>query len=144
MLSAARRAIDASGQVAVLLVGGLVAVGLGALVLGAVARGLGARDAAQRAADLAALAGAKAMHDSYARLFEPALLRGRPNPRHLGKGDYLAIGRAAARRVAAANGAPGATVAFPDEETLAPVRVHVAVARRLEVAGRGIRTVAEA
>ena len=47
------------GQVAVLLVGGLLAVAVGALVLGGVARGLGTRDAAQRAADLAALGGAR-------------------------------------------------------------------------------------
>src|SRR5215218_6791429 len=85
-----------SGQVAVLLVGGLLAVLAGGLILGAVARGLGTRDAAQRAADLAALAGARAMHDSFERLFEPPMMRGRPNPRRLAKGAYLALGRAAA------------------------------------------------
>jgi len=132
------------GQVAVLLVGGLLAVAVGALVLGGVARGLGTRDAAQRAADLAALGGARAMHASYARLFEPAVIQGRPNPRHLEKDDYLALGRAAAVRVAAANGAPGAAVTFPDAATLAPVRVEVAVARRLELAGRSVRMRAHA
>jgi hypothetical protein len=137
-------ASDARGQVAVLLVGGLLAVGLGALVLGAVARGLGTRDAAQRAADLAALAGARAMHASYDRLFEPARLRGRPNPRHLEKDAYVGLGRAAAIRVAAANGAPGATVSFPDGATFAPVRVRVAVERRLEIAGEGVGMRADA
>jgi hypothetical protein len=126
------------GQIAILLVGGLVAVAVGGLILGAVARGLGVRDAAQRAADLAALGGARAMRESYERLFEPPVFDGRANPRHLEKDAYLALGRAAAVRVAAANGAPGARVSFPDEGTLAPVRVRVAVERRVEIAGRGV------
>ena len=129
---------DETGQVAVLLIGGLLAVTLGGLVLGALAHGLGTRDAAQRAADLAALGGARAMRVSYARLFEPQLIRGRPNPRHLEKDAYLALGRAAAVRVAAANGAPGAAVAFPDRATIAPVRVRVSVERRLEIGGKGV------
>ena len=132
------------GQVTVLVVGGLLAVGLGALVLGAVAKGLGARDAAQRAADLAALGGAKAMHGAYDRLFEPARVGGRPNPRHLERDAYLALGRAAARRVAAANGAPAPRVLFPDGATIGPVRIHVAVARTLGIAGRELRMEAEA
>ena len=135
---------DSRGQVAVLLVGGLLAVGLGALVLGAVARGLGVRDDAQRAADLAALAGARAMRGSYDRLFEPARIRGRTNPRHLEKHAYVARGRAAAVRVADANGARGATVSFPDGATMAPVRVRVAVERRIAIAGRAIRVRADA
>ena len=135
---------DASGQIAVLLVGGLLAVGIGALVLGAVAKGLGTRDAAQRAADLAALGGAKAMHVAYDRLFEPAVVAGRPNPRHLEKPEYLALGRTAAEAVAAANGAGAARVTFPDEATIGPVRVHVAVDHGLSVAGREIRMHAEA
>jgi len=132
------------GQIAVLLVGGLLAVALGGLVLGALARGLGMRDAAQRAADLGALAGARAMRDAYAGLFEPPVSGGRANPRHLEKADYLALGRTAAVRVAAANGAPGAAVTFPDGDTLAPVRVRVAVERRIAVAGRGVEVRARA
>jgi hypothetical protein len=133
-----------SGQIAVLLVGGLVAVAVGGLVLGALARGLGTRDAAQRAADLAALGGARAMRESYARLFEPPAIDGRANARHLEKDAYLALGRAAAVRVAAANGAPGAEVRFPDADTIAPVRVRVAVERRLEIGGEGVRMRAQA
>ena len=68
-----------------LLVGGLLAVLVGAFVLGAVAKGMGRQAAAQRAADLGALAGARAMHAAYLRLFEPALVRGRVNPGHLEK-----------------------------------------------------------
>ncbi len=135
---------DARGQVAVLVVGGLLAVALGALVLGAVAKGLGTRDAAQRAADLAALGGARAMHEAYDRLFEPALLSGRPNPRHLDREAYLALGRAAAVRVAAANGAPDADVRFPDGATFAPVRIRVAVERHVAIASETVRMRADA
>jgi hypothetical protein len=150
----ARRALEAPtprgalccerGQIAILLVGGLVAVALGGLVLGALAHGLGTRDAAQRAADLAALGGARAMRESYARLFEPAVVAGRPNRRHLEKDAYLAVGRAAATRVAAANGAPGAVVSFPDASTIAPVRVRVAVERRIDIGGRSLELRADA
>jgi Transglycosylase SLT domain/D-alanyl-D-alanine carboxypeptidase len=132
------------GQVAVLLLGGLVAVALGGLVLGALARGLGARDAAQRAADLGALAAARAMRDSYARLFESPRIGGRANPRHLEKDAYLALGRSTGVRVAALNGEPRAQVTFPDGGTIAPVRVRVAVERRLELAGRRLHLHADA
>jgi hypothetical protein len=138
------RALEARGQVAVLLVGGLLAVGLGALVLGAVAAALGTRDSAQRAADLAALAGARAMRESFERLFEPTRIRGRPNPRHLEKEAYVALGRAAAVRVAAANGSPRPAVSFPDAATFAPVRVRVAVERGVDIAGRTVRMRADA
>ena len=131
-ISRRRRAWAASvdGQVAMLLLGGLLAIVVGVLVLGAVAQGMGSRDAAQRAADLAALGGARAMQEAYGRLFEPAMIGGRRNPRHLEKVAYLALGRAAAERVAAANEAPKTTVTFPDAHTLAPVRVRVEVERR--------------
>jgi hypothetical protein len=92
-------------------------------------------DAAQRAADLAALGGARAMQAAYPRLFEPALIDGRPNPRHLEKSAYLALGRAAAESVARENHAAVARVSFPDAETFAPVRVRVVVERRLRIAG---------
>ena len=106
----------------------------------------GGRAEAQRAADLAALAGAGAMHAAYSRLFEPAVLDGLANPRHLEKAAYVALARAAAERVAAANGAKEAVVAFPDGGSFAPVRIRVRVRRRVEVAGRGItlRALAEA
>ena len=71
---------DERGQALVLLLGGLAAVLIGAFVLGAIAQGVGAKGGAQRAADLGALAGARAMQDGWPRLFEPPLLAGRPNP----------------------------------------------------------------
>ena len=137
------------GQASVLLVGGLVGVLIAVLIAGAVAKAVGREAAAQRAADLAAVAGAKAMHPHYDRLFEPAFIDDAPNPRHLERDEYLAIGRAAAIHVAAANDA-AATVSFPDGSTIAPVRVRVAV-RDVVTVGQGkakqhatIRATAEA
>ena len=78
-----RRSAAAGGQASVLLVGALAALLVGVLVLGAVARGVAQEAAAQRAVDLAALAGARAMHEAYPRLFEPVTIDGSPNPRHL-------------------------------------------------------------
>src|SRR5205814_5279173 len=87
-------------------------------VLGAVARGVGAEGRDQRAADLGALAGAHAMRAAYDRLFEPPTIAGRPNPRHLERGAYLAIGRTAAARGARANGARAGETAFPGRALL--------------------------
>jgi soluble lytic murein transglycosylase-like protein len=128
------RALHGSrGQASVLLVGGLAAVLVGVLILGAVARGVAREAAAQRAADLGALAGARVMHDSYSRLFEPPLIEGRSNPRHLDRDRYLAAAAGTAERVARANGADAAAVRFPDADTFAPVRIRVGVRERVEV-----------
>ena len=121
------------GQASVLLVGALGAVLVGVLVLGAVARGVAREAAAQRAVDLAALAGARAMHEANPRLFEPLLVDGRPNPRHLTVAAYLALARDAAERVARANGAERARVDFPDDDSFAPVRIRVAATEVVEV-----------
>ena len=145
-----RRLGASAGQASLLLVGGLAAILVGVLVLGAVARGVAREAGAQRAADLAALAGARAMHTAYPRLFEPAILDRRPNPRHLERDRYLALARAAAEAVARANGADAATVTFPDDDTFAPVRIRVGVREVVEVRRNdqrrrvGVRVVAEA
>jgi hypothetical protein len=120
------------GQAAILVVGGLFGLLIGALVLGAVARGIGTRSAAQRAADLAALAGARAMLDAYPRLFEPAVVGGTANPAHLEKAAYLDIGRQAALEVAARNGPGEAEVSFPGADAIAPTRIGVTVSRRVD------------
>ena len=137
-----RLVVSARGQASVLLVGGLAAVLVGALVLGAVTKALGREGEAQRAADLAALAGARAMREAYPRLFEPATVDGRPNPLHLDRAGYLALGRAAARATARENGAGLGEVAFPDA-SFAPVRIRVVVRERIVVErGRARRAAA--
>ena len=93
------------GQALVLVVGLLCAAIVAALVLGGLARALGGLSAEQRAADLGALAGARAMRDAYPRLFVPGRVGRRVNPRHLERGRYLALGRDVALRVARRNGA---------------------------------------
>ena len=134
--------MSARGQASILLVGGLAGVLVGALVLGMVARAVGREGAAQRAADLSALAGARAMREAYPRLFEPATLDGRPNPRHLDRAAYLELGRVAARATARVNGAVVSELAFPDGSSFAPVRIHVAVRERVEIErGRERRSV---
>lgn len=132
-----------SGQATILLLGLTMALLLGALVLGAIARGIGAQSDEQRAADLAALAGARAMHDAYAGLFEPPLLGGRPNGAHLERAEYLARGRRTALETARRNGAREVRVSFPDARTFAPVRVRVEVRDAVEV-GAGERVPAGA
>jgi hypothetical protein len=122
-----------AGQASILLVGGLAGLLVGALILGAVARAVGQEGGAQRAADLAALAGARAMNAAYPRLFEPARFADRPNPEHLDRAAYLEIGRAAATRVARANSADAAEITFPDGRSFAPVRIAVGVGERIEI-----------
>jgi soluble lytic murein transglycosylase-like protein len=121
------------GQASILLIGGLAGVLIGALVLGAVAAAVRQEGEAQRAADLGALAGARAMLAAFPRLFEPATVDGLANPRHLDRAEYVALGRDMAVRVARANGAPGAEASFPDGDTLAPVRIRVRATGRIEV-----------
>ncbi len=125
-----------SGQATILLLGAVLAVVVGALVLGAVARGIGAQSDQQRAADLASLAGARAMHDAYGGLFEPARLGGRANAAHLERAAYLARGRRAALATAQRNGAREVVVSFPDGDTFAPVRVRVEIRDAIEVGPR--------
>lgn len=130
------------GQASLLLVVGVTVVLLGALVLGAVARGVGVAADGQRAADLGALAGARAMRASYWRLFEPREIDGLANRLHLEQGDYLALGRAAALATARSNGAQRVSASFPDGDSFAPVRIRVTVTDPVEVAiGRGHREV---
>ena len=136
---AQRRVNREGGQALLLLVGALAAVLVGAFVLGAIARGVGKQGADQRAADLGALAGARAMRAVYYRLFEPAAIAGRRNPRHLERSEYLRLGRAAARVTAARNGARDVGVEFPDGDEIAPVRIRVTVSDPAVVTAGGHR-----
>ncbi|MEA2315875.1 MAG: hypothetical protein QOD44_64 [Solirubrobacteraceae bacterium] len=117
---------DEAGQALLLMLGVLMAIVVGTVVLGGVARAIGVRGERQRAADLAALAAARALRDVYPRVFEPAVIDGRPNPRHLGRDGYLSAGRRVAIVTARRNGARDVAVAFPGDG-LAPVRVRVTV-----------------
>ena len=140
------RLIDEDGSALLLMLGALVAVLLGALVLGGVARGLGVVGERQRAADLAALAGARAMRDVYPRVFAPPFIDGRVNPTHLERDEYLAIGRRVASETARRNDAAAADVTFPGDG-FAPLRVRVAVGDAGESRGRAqldVEAVAEA
>ncbi|MEP6954847.1 MAG: transglycosylase SLT domain-containing protein [Solirubrobacteraceae bacterium] len=109
-----------NGQALLLVLGALMAVLVGTLLLGGVAAGIGARADRQRAADLAALSGARALRAAYPRVFAPAV-----ETRHLERSEYLALGAAAARDTAGRNGVRDVGVAFPGGG-LAPVRVRVA------------------
>jgi D-alanyl-D-alanine carboxypeptidase len=80
---------------------------------------------------------------AYSWLFEPALLDGQPNPLHLEKAVYLALGRRAAEATARANGGGSWRVAFPDEATVAPVRIRVTVSEQVVVERGSARRGAE-
>ena len=123
------------GQAALLLVCLLLAVCVGAVVLGGVARGVGARGDLQQAADLAALAAARAMHEAYPRVFEPPARDGTRNDRHLERAEYLALAVRAAERTAVRNGAKRVSVAFPGGG-LAPVRARVSVRDAIAIGDR--------
>lgn len=95
------------------------------------ARGLGAHADHQRAADLAALAGARALVDALPRALEPST-----SPRHLGASAYLALARSVAQRTAVRNGSRRVTVrlaagALPD-------RVTVTVSDPIRLPGGGL------
>jgi hypothetical protein len=101
------------------------------VVLGGVARGIGARGDLQQAADLAALAAARAMRDAYPRVFEPATR----DEDHLERSGYLALATRAATQTAARNGAEDVKVGFPGGG-LAPVRVRVTVRDPIDIGGQ--------
>jgi hypothetical protein len=115
------------GQALLLLVAAMCAALVAALVLGGVARGIGTKGRDQQAADLAALAGARAMRASYDRLFAPAVVDGGPNPRHLERSAYLDVARSRALATARLNGAERVEVVFPDGDAFAPTRTRVTV-----------------
>ena len=131
-----RRVAEEGGQAALLLLGGLLAIVVGAFVLGGIARAMGARAEQQRAADLAALAGAKAMHDAYPRLFE--------RDGGITVAAYRELGLEAAVATAKRNGADRAEASFPDGDSFAPVRIAVRTARDATVHGRELELDARA
>ena len=129
----------ASGQASILLLGFMLAVVVGGVMLGWLGHGFGRLGAGQQAADLGALAGARAMHAAQPRLFEPAILDGRDNPAHLERSAFLALAREAAITVARRNGAETATVEFPDGDSVAPVRIRVIAHSSFAIGSGGLR-----
>lgn len=130
---------DQEGQALLLLVAAMCVVLVAAVVLGGIAAGLGARGDNQRAADLGALGGARAMRTAYARLFQPAYIGRTPNPAHLSRSAYLAAARRRADATARLNGAERVAVAFPDGGAFAPTRIRVTVTDPAVVTAGGER-----
>jgi hypothetical protein len=131
-----RRADSQRGQALIVALGAMFVVLLGTGILAALGGALVQKGRLQRAADLAAISAARSMHDDFARLFEPAFLDGRPNPRHLSRAAYLGRARAAALEAGRRNGLAlhPADVSFPGADW-APVRVQVKVKHSLPARG---------
>src|SRR4051794_30985005 len=111
------RASDEGGQSLPLLLGVAFVLLLVAAILTAVGGAVAGAEGAQRGAALAALSAVRSMRDELPRLAAPSRLPdGRPTPRHLARGRYLADARAAAREAAVRNGLDPrrVRVSFPD------------------------------
>ena len=127
-----------SGQAALLLLGAMAVLLVGALFLGSWGLALGARGKHQRAADLAAVSAARAMAGLYPRLFEPPVYPdGTSNPRHLSLAAYEELGRDAAVRAGRRNGVAlrPADVRFPRSFAATRVTVIARGEARLRVHG---------
>jgi hypothetical protein len=123
------------GQALLMVVGAAFAILLCTAVLAALGGAVTGASRVQRAADLAALSGARSLRDDFPRLFVPARLpSGTPNPEHLDKSQYLARAQAAASDAARHNGvdADRLQVSFPDSESFAPTRVKASVTASLD------------
>ncbi len=125
------KAGEDEGQALVLVVCAIAALLVGAGGLGMLARGLGAHADHQRAADLAALAGARALVDAFPRALEPP-----GSSRHLGASAYLELARSVAQRTAGRNGARRVAVRFATGPL--PDRVVVTVSDPIRVPGGGL------
>ena len=121
------------GQALILVIGAIAALLVGAGGLGMLARGLGAHADQQRAADLAALAGARALVDSFPRALQPPA-----SSHHLSASAYLELARSVARRTAGRNGARRVEVRFAPGPL--PDRVVVTVSDPIQVPGGGLVT----
>jgi Putative Flp pilus-assembly TadE/G-like len=131
------------GQALIVALAAVFVVMLGAGVLAALGGALAQKGRLQRATDLAALSAARSMRDDFPRLFEPPVIEGRPNPRHLARAAYLSRATSAALEAGRHNRLELAAedVSFPGGDW-APVRVKVHVKRKL--AARGGEVPAEA
>ena len=135
------------GQALILAMGGSFALIATGLALVAIAGAVTGKGRAQRAADLVAISAACSMRDDLPRLLAPSRLPdGRPNPRHLEVGAYLARARAAGLEAAKANGvaATRVRISFPDQPSFAPVRVKAEVLASVEAGQERVTTEASA
>ncbi len=123
------------GQALMMVVAAAFALLFCAAVLAAIGGAVTGTARTQRAADLAALSGARSLRDDFTRLFVPPRLPGgAPNPQHLDKSDYLERAAAAARDAATRNGVDPdrLRVTFPDRDSFAPTRVKASVTALLD------------
>ncbi len=121
---------DDHGQALILMVGAIAALLVGASGLGMLARGLGARADHQRAADLAALAAARALVDAAPRAFAAPGAAGR-----LSGAAYLELARSIGAATARRNGARRIAVRLAPGPL--PDRVTVVVSDPISVPGAG-------
>jgi hypothetical protein len=126
---------EQAGQGLPLVLGAAAALIFTALVLAAIGAAVTGKGRVQRAADVAALSGARSLRDGFERLFVPARLPdGSPNPAHLTKTEYLGGARDAARNAARRNEVPASRlrIRFPDSESFAPLRVEARVTAEID------------
>jgi hypothetical protein len=125
------RALAAEGgQSLILVLGAVFALLFAAMALTAIVGAVTGKGRVQRAADLAALSGARSLRDDFDGLFAPARLsNGAPNPAHLTKSEYLSRAEEAAVEAAERNGvaAERVEIRFPDAESFAPLRVRARI-----------------
>lgn len=141
------RESEEAGQALPAALGCALALIAAALALVAVSGAVTGKGRAQRAADLAAVSGARSMRDDLPRLLSPPVLpNGLPNPFHIDLALYLLRARAAAFRVSAANGVSRARlrISFPDRLSFAPVRMRALVTASVEGSPIEASAVAEA
>jgi len=126
-----------AGQSSVAALVAATAVLLAAAILATVAAAVSVRNDRQRVADLVAVSGAKVLVNDGPRVFEPSIIAGVHNPRHMTAGELAAAVRRAAQRTLAANGGGQLRLRLAGGSLL-PTRVIVRVADPIEVAGARI------
>lgn len=117
-----------------LLGAGLILI-LATLALVAIGGAATGKGRVQTAADLAALSAVRSMRDDTPRLLAPETLPdGRPNPRHLSKGEFLGRARLAAVDAARRNRVDPARlrVAFPDASSYPPLQARATVVGEID------------
>jgi hypothetical protein len=123
------------GQALMVVLAAAFVILLCTAVLAAIGGAVTGASRTQRAADLAALSGARSLRDDFDRLFVPVRLpSGAPNAQHLNKGEYLERAAAAARDVAVHNGVDPdhVRITFPDGGSFAPTLVKASVTASLD------------